>query len=156
DLPLCYQDVYLNEVLLPGFMQTGLPESLYSLLAARGLRPLAAEDQLTADLANAVDADLLELHVGDPVLRHSRRGLVGDVVIELSGWVSAGARSPWGAPPPVKRWARPAPPRRGDPRARSSVPPPRTPTAARDRRCRARCRASARGARRRRPGTSAS
>ena len=35
DVPLCYQDVYLNEVLLPGFLQTGLPDSLYSLLAAR-------------------------------------------------------------------------------------------------------------------------
>ena len=45
----------------PGFLQTGLPESLYSLLAARGLRPTAAEDQLSADLANEVDADLLDL-----------------------------------------------------------------------------------------------
>ena len=79
-------------------MQTGLPDSLYSLLAARGLRPTAAEDQLSADLANAVDADLLELHIGDPVLRHSRRGLVGDVVIELSRSVYAGARFTWWSP----------------------------------------------------------
>jgi GntR family transcriptional regulator len=98
DVPLCYQDVYLNEVLLPGFMQTGLPDSLYSLLAARGLRPTAAEDQLSADLANAVDADLLELHIGDPVLRHSRRGLVGETVIELSRSVYAGSRFTWWVP----------------------------------------------------------
>jgi GntR family transcriptional regulator len=98
DVPLCYQDVYLNEVLLPGFMQTELPDSLYSLLAARWLRPTAAEDQLTADLANAVDADYLELQIGDPVLRHSRRGLVGDVVIELSRSVYAGARFTWWSP----------------------------------------------------------
>ena len=98
DVPLCYQDVYLNEVLLPGFLQTGLPESLYSLLAARGLRPTVAEDQLTADLANAVDADLLDLRIGDPVLRHSRRGLVGDVVIELSRSVYAGTRFTWWSP----------------------------------------------------------
>ncbi|MFZ2012223.1 MAG: GntR family transcriptional regulator [Nocardioides sp.] len=97
-VPLCYQDVYLNEVLLPGFLQTGLPESLYSLLAARGLRPTAAEDQFSADLANAVDADLLDIKVNDPVLRHSRRGLVGDVVIELSRSVYAGRRFTWWSP----------------------------------------------------------
>jgi GntR family transcriptional regulator len=97
-LALCFQDVYLNEVLLPGFLQTGLPDSLYSVLAARGLRPTAAEDQLTADLANAVDADLLDIEIGQPVLRHSRRGLVGDVVIELSRSVYAGTRFTWWSP----------------------------------------------------------
>jgi GntR family transcriptional regulator len=94
-VPVCYQDVYLNEILLPGFLQTGLPESLYSLLAARGLRPTSAEDQFTADLANESDADLLDLALGDPVLRHSRRGLVGDAVIELSRSVFAGTRYTW-------------------------------------------------------------
>ena len=95
---LCFQDVYLNEVLLPGFLQTGLPDSLYSVLAARGLRPTAAEDKFTADLANAVDADLLDVQIGQPVLRHSRRGLVGDVVIELSRSVYAGTRFTWWSP----------------------------------------------------------
>jgi GntR family transcriptional regulator len=95
---LCFQDVYLNEVLLPGFLQIGLPDSLYSVLAARGLRPTAAEDQFTADLANAVDADLLDIEMGQPVLRHSRRGLVGDVVIELSRSVYAGTRFTWWSP----------------------------------------------------------
>jgi GntR family transcriptional regulator len=98
DVPQFYQDVYLNEVLLPGFLQTGLPDSLYSMLAARGLRPTTAEDQLSADLANAIDADLLDLEVGDPVLRHSRRGLVGDVVIEVSRSVYAGSRFTWWVP----------------------------------------------------------
>jgi GntR family transcriptional regulator len=98
DVALCYQDVYLNEILLPGFLQAGLPDSLYSLLAVRGLRPTAAEDQLTADVANAVDADLLDLEIGAPVLRHSRRGLVGEVVIELSRSVYAGARFTWWSP----------------------------------------------------------
>ena len=96
--PVCYQDVYLNEVLLPGFLQVGLPDSLYSTLAGRGLRPDAAEDQLSADVANAVDADLLDIQVNDPVLRHSRRGLVGDVVIELSRSVYAGRRFTWWTP----------------------------------------------------------
>jgi GntR family transcriptional regulator len=97
-LPVCYQDVYLNEILLPGFLQTELPDSLYSMLAARGLRPTAAEDKLTAELANPSDADILELRVGDPVLRHSRRGLVGDMVIELSRSVYAGSRFTWWSP----------------------------------------------------------
>jgi GntR family transcriptional regulator len=98
DVPLCFQDVYLNEVLLPGFLQTGLPDSLYSLLAARGLRPTTAEDKISADLATEGDAELLDLEVGDAVLRHSRRGLVGDVVIELSRTVYAGSRYTWWSP----------------------------------------------------------
>ncbi len=98
DVPLCYQDVYLNEVLLPGFLQTALPDSLYSMLAARGLRPTTAEDQLTADLAHEMDAELLDLEPGDPVLRHSRRGLVGGVVIEVSRSTYAGSRFTWWVP----------------------------------------------------------
>jgi GntR family transcriptional regulator len=98
EVPLCYQDVYLNEFLLPGFLHTELPESLYSYLSARGLRPTAAEDQLTADLAVTADADFLELRPGDAVLRHSRRGLVGDAVIELSRSVYAGSRYTFWSP----------------------------------------------------------
>jgi GntR family transcriptional regulator len=98
DEPLCVQDVYLNEVLLPGFMQTGLPDSLYSLLAARGLRPTAAEDQLSAESATVVDADVLGVPEGEPILRHSRRGLVGDTVIELSRTSYVGARFTWWSP----------------------------------------------------------
>jgi GntR family transcriptional regulator len=98
DVPLCYQDVYLNEILMPGFLQDDLPDSLYDLLSARGLRPTAAEDKLSADLASKTDALLLELTVGDPVLRHSRRGLVGDLVIELSRSVYAGSRFTWWSP----------------------------------------------------------
>jgi GntR family transcriptional regulator len=83
---------------MPGFLQDDLPDSLYDLLSARGLRPTAAEDKLSADLASKTDALLLELTVGDPVLRHSRRGLVGDLVIELSRSVYAGSRFTWWSP----------------------------------------------------------
>jgi GntR family transcriptional regulator len=98
EAPVCYQDVYLNEVLLPGFLQTALPDSLYSMLAVRGLRPTTAEDKISAELANEADAELLDLDVGDPVLRHSRRGLVGDIVIELSRTVYVGSRFTWWSP----------------------------------------------------------
>ena len=37
--PMCIEDAYLNEVLLPGFLQSGMPTSLYDALESRGLRP---------------------------------------------------------------------------------------------------------------------
>ena len=46
------EDAYLNEVMLPGFLQAPLPPSLYDELGARGLRPTWAEDTVTADLAS--------------------------------------------------------------------------------------------------------
>jgi GntR family transcriptional regulator len=95
---VCVEDAYLNEVLLPGFLQHGTPTSLYEALAARGLRPTAVEDSISADRASAEEATILEVAEGDPVLRHSRRGLVGETVIELSRSVYAGARFTWWSP----------------------------------------------------------
>ena len=37
--PMCLEDAYLNEVLIPGFLQSGMPTSLYDALGQRGLRP---------------------------------------------------------------------------------------------------------------------
>ena len=82
--PMCLEDAYLNEVLLPGFLQGGMPTSLYAALESRGLRPSWAEDSINADVASDDEAEHLEIAVGDSVLRHSRRGLVGDKVIEVS------------------------------------------------------------------------
>lgn len=82
--PVCIEDAYLNEVLLPGFLQGGMPTSLYAALSARGLRPTWAEDSISADGASAEESDLLELEPGAPVLRRSRRGLAGDKVVEVS------------------------------------------------------------------------
>lgn len=83
-VPMCVEDAYLNEVLLPGFLQSGMPTSLYDALADRGLRPTWAEDSITADLPNHEEATLLEIGQGAPVLRHSRRAVTGDKVIEVS------------------------------------------------------------------------
>ena len=74
---MCIEDAYLNEVLIPGFLQTGMPTSLYDALGARGLRPTWAEDSITADAATDEEAALLEVAPGTPVLRHSRRALAG-------------------------------------------------------------------------------
>ena len=82
--PMSIEDAYLNEVLIPGFLQSGMPTSLYDALGERGLRPNRAEDSVTADLASAEEAGLLEIPVGGPVLRHSRRSLARGKVVEVS------------------------------------------------------------------------
>jgi GntR family transcriptional regulator len=83
-VPMSIEDAYLNEVLIPGFLQSGMPTSLYDALGARGLRPTWAEDSITADAASADEAMLLEIAAGAPVLRHSRRALAKDKVVEVS------------------------------------------------------------------------
>jgi GntR family transcriptional regulator len=82
--PVCIEDAYLNEVLLPGFLQVGMPTSLYDALSARGLRPTWAEDSISADMPSSDEAEFLELDPGTAVLRHSRRALADDKVVEVS------------------------------------------------------------------------
>ncbi|WP_245644694.1 GntR family transcriptional regulator [Nocardioides jensenii] len=82
--PVCVENAYLSEVLLPGFLQRALPVSLYAELGVRGLRPGWAEDSVRADLATAEEAELLGLPDGSPVLRISRRASSDDRVIEVS------------------------------------------------------------------------
>lgn len=89
---MCVEDAFLNEVLLPGFLQSGVPTSLYDSLAERGLRPQWAEDSVTADLATSEEAGLLEIEPGAPVMRHSRRALVDEKVVEVSRSVYPGDR----------------------------------------------------------------
>jgi GntR family transcriptional regulator len=81
---MCLEDAYLNEVLLPGFLQTGMPTSLYDALEHRGLRPTWAEDSITADVAGAEEAVHLEVESGAAVLRLSRRAVYGEKVVEVS------------------------------------------------------------------------
>ena len=81
---VCVEDAYLNEVLLPGFLQSGMPTSLYDALGARGLRPTWAEDSISADLASPEEGAMLEIEPGQAILRHSRRALADDKVVEVS------------------------------------------------------------------------
>lgn len=83
-VPVCVEDAYLNEVLLPGFLQSGIATSLYEALESRGLRPTWAEDSVSADLPTPEEATSLEIDAGAPVLRVSRRALVDDRPIEVS------------------------------------------------------------------------
>ena len=82
--PMCLEDAYLSEILLPGFLQSGMPTSLYDALDARGLRPTWAEDSITADLATADEAEQLEVGPGSAVLRISRRALAHERPVEVS------------------------------------------------------------------------
>ena len=91
-VPVCIEDAYLNEVLLPGFLQAGMPTSLYDALAARGLRPTWVEDSISADTPTSEEADFLELEPGSAVLRHSRRALADDKIVEVSRSVYRGDR----------------------------------------------------------------
>ncbi|TCJ30324.1 GntR family transcriptional regulator [Nocardioides jejuensis] len=72
---ICIEDTYLNEVMLPGFLQAAMPASLYAVLDRRALRPTWAEDVFTAALATAEEAALLGIEAGEPVLQISRRAL---------------------------------------------------------------------------------
>jgi len=82
--PMCIEDAYLNEVLLPGFLQSGMPTSLYDELGARGLRPTWVEDNVNADLATDEEAGYLEIGRNGPVLRQQRRGFAEEKVVEVS------------------------------------------------------------------------
>ncbi|QIX28579.1 GntR family transcriptional regulator [Nocardioides sp. JQ2195] len=81
---MCLENAYLSEVLLPGFLETAMPTSLYADLDERGLRPTWAEDSVRADLASAQEAAVLSIEPGSPVMRIERRALRDDKVIEVS------------------------------------------------------------------------
>lgn len=82
--PMCIEDAYLSEVLVPGFLQSGMPTSLYEALERRGLRPTWAEDSITAGLASPEEAELLEVDPGSAVLRVARRALAREKAVEVS------------------------------------------------------------------------
>ena len=100
-LPMCIEDAYLNEVLIPGFLQSGMPTSLYDALEARGLRPTWAEDSINADVANAEEAEQprgRRGRLGAPALaawpgrREGRRGLAHRLPGRPLHHVAAGRR----------------------------------------------------------------
>lgn len=83
-VPMCVEDNYLDEALVPDLLGRPLPASLYEELARRSLRPTWAEDSIRADKAQAEEARLLEVAVGAPVLRRARRALHGDRPVMVS------------------------------------------------------------------------
>ena len=90
--PMCVEDAYLNEVLLPGFLQGPVPTSLYEELETRGVRPTWVEDAIAAGAVTPEESPLLGLPVGAPVIRKQRRALWEEKVIEVSRAVFRGDR----------------------------------------------------------------
>jgi len=82
--PLALEDAYINELLVPGFLQQVMPASLYDELGRRGLRPSWAEDSIKAGVANAAEAATLALDAGEPILRVARSALSGEVPVVVT------------------------------------------------------------------------
>lgn len=82
--PMCIEDVYLADSIVPGFLEGPLPESLYVDLKRRDILPTWGEDSVDADLARADEAELLEIAEGAPVLRIARRAFAGNVAVAVS------------------------------------------------------------------------
>ncbi len=82
--PMCLQDAWVSEALLPGFLEANLPSSLYDALRERGLAPTWAEDSVSASSASAEESRLLGCGTGAALLRVARRTLSGGRVVEVS------------------------------------------------------------------------
>jgi GntR family transcriptional regulator len=83
-VPMCVEDAYLGDSIVPKFLEAGLPESLYAELERRDLLPTWAEDSVCADRARPEEGELLGTEEGAPVLRVARRAVAGDVAVEVS------------------------------------------------------------------------
>lgn len=81
--PICIEDVYVEEAIVPGLLDTALPTSFYAELTARNLRPTWVEDAVSADAASGEEAEALDLTDGAPVLRRQRRALADDRIVEV-------------------------------------------------------------------------
>jgi len=82
--PMCIEDAYLADSVVPNFLDQMLPVSLYAELERRERLPTWGEDSVGAALARAEEAELLGVAVGDPVLRIARRAFAAEVAVEVS------------------------------------------------------------------------
>jgi GntR family transcriptional regulator, N-acetylglucosamine utilization regulator len=83
-VPMCIEDAYLADSIVPKFLEQPLPESLYTDLQRRDLLPTWGEDSVDAALSRADEAELLGIRAGDPVLRIARRAFAGNIAVEVS------------------------------------------------------------------------
>ena len=82
--PMCIEDAYLSDSIVPNFLDQPLPESLYADLHRRDLMPTWGEDSVDAAAARPEEAELLGIPAGAPVLRIARRAFAGSIAIEVS------------------------------------------------------------------------
>ncbi|HSE72519.1 MAG TPA: GntR family transcriptional regulator [Nocardioidaceae bacterium] len=83
-VPMCLEDAYMADSIVPGFLESPLPESLYVDLKRRDLMPTWGEDSVDADRARADEAQLLGIAEGASVLRIARRAFAGNIAVEVS------------------------------------------------------------------------
>ena len=82
--PMCIEDAYLADSIIPNFLDQPLPESLYADLQRRDLMPTWGEDSVDAAAARPEEAELLGIPAGAPVLRIARRAFAGSIALEVS------------------------------------------------------------------------
>ena len=61
--PMCIEDAYLADSIIPNFLDQPLPESLYADLQRRDLMPTWGEDSVDAAVARPEEAELLGITV---------------------------------------------------------------------------------------------
>jgi GntR family transcriptional regulator len=83
-LPMCVEDAYIADSILPQFLDQPLPDSLYAELQRRDLLPTWGEDSVDAAAARPEEAELLGVTPGTPVLRIARRAFAGNIAVEVS------------------------------------------------------------------------
>ncbi len=82
--PMCVEDAYLADTIVPNFLDLPLPDSLYADLQRRALLPTWGEDSVDAAPARPEDAELLGIDEGAPVLRIARRAFAANIAVEVS------------------------------------------------------------------------
>jgi GntR family transcriptional regulator len=82
--PMCLEDAYLADSIVPRFLDQRLPDSLYAELRRRGLLPTWGEDSVDSARAGDEEADVLGIVPGDPVLRIARRAFAANLAVEVS------------------------------------------------------------------------
>ena len=83
-VPMCLEDAYLADSIVPKFLEQSLPESLYVELQRRDLLPTWGEDSVDAAHARSDEAEQLGIRTGEPVLRIARRAFAGNIAVEVS------------------------------------------------------------------------
>jgi GntR family transcriptional regulator len=83
-IPMCIEDAYLADSIVPGFLDQPLPTSLFEELERRDLLPTWGEDSVDADLARREEAEMLSIAPGSAVLRIARRAFAGNIAVEVS------------------------------------------------------------------------
>lgn len=82
--PMAVEHTWLPAARVPGFLDHGVPSSVYGELAVRGLMPDVGEDTIQAGEADPEEAQLLQIGPGKPVLRVTRRAFSADLPVEYT------------------------------------------------------------------------